>query len=126
MLTNLAKRDGAMNTAVASAQMTVRSLVETEERRTHSRLLAYDALARKVGMSSSWVRCLLRGGLQDVSREMKQRLDTLLIKEIGAEIERLKNELALARLRSSHSTQINVGAIEAHLSSVRSLLRGSP
>lgn len=124
MLTDIAKRDSAMNTAVASAQMTVRSLVESEERRTRSRLLAYDALARKVGKSASWVRCLLRGGLQSISDEMKRRLDALLIREIEAEIARLEHDLALAKLRGAHPCSSHFNEVEACLSKARSLLEG--
>lgn len=37
------------------------ALVKREQQRAGSRMLAYDAVARKTGMSSSWVRKVLAG-----------------------------------------------------------------
>jgi uncharacterized small protein (DUF1192 family) len=113
-------RDVAMSTASAVAS----SLVQREETRSRSRMLAYDAVASKVGMSAAWVRKLVAGTVKSIDAEIKQKLDALLVKELEAEIARLTQELEMARRGARHPAVQHVVEIEAHLSRARSLLSG--
>jgi hypothetical protein len=117
-------RDRNMSVAVASARNTAQALVDTEERKTRSRMLAYKSVAGKVGRSATWLRNLLAGGLIRVDGEIKRRLDALLVREIEAEIARLTHELEMAKRCGDHPAALNVSEIETHLSKVRTLLRG--
>src|SRR4051812_3922786 len=95
-------RDGEMSTAVALARNAAQTLVETEERKTRSRMLAYQAVAGRIGRSASWLRALIAGGLNRVDSEIKRRLDALLIREIEAEIARLTHDLEMAKQCGDH------------------------
>jgi hypothetical protein len=113
-----------MSTAVALARNAAQALVDTEERRTRSRMLAYSSVAGRIGRSATWMRSLLAGGVSRVDGEIKRRLDALLIREIEAEIARLTHELEMARRRGDHPASLHVGEIETHLAKVRALIGG--
>jgi len=113
-----------MSVAVASARNAAQALVDTEERKTRSRMLAYKSVAGKIGRSATWLRNLLAGGLSRVDGEIKRRLDALLVREIEAEIARLTHELEMAKRCGDHPAALNVSEIETHLSKVRTLLQG--
>lgn len=98
-------------------------LVTREEARTRSRMLAYRAVATKVGRSADWVRRLIREGAQ-VSADMRDRLDEMLVRGLETDIARLQAELALARQSGSHAASKHVGEIEAHLAKATALLNG--
>ena len=113
-------RSVAMGTASATAS----SLVGREEVRTRSRMIAYRAVASKIGMSATWVRKLVAGSVKAINADVKQRLDELLIRELEAEIARLTHDLEMARRCGSHPASLMVGEIETHLAAARALMNG--
>ncbi len=109
---------------MGTASATASSLVGREEMRSRSRMTAYGTVGRKIGMSATWVRKLVAGGVKRIDAEVKMRLDHLLIRELEAEIARLTHELEMARQSGAHPASLMVGAIETHLAAARRLMNG--
>lgn len=116
------KSDRGMS--IGSAAATAASLVVREETRSRSRMTAYRAVGWKIGMSATWVRKLVAGGVRTINADIKQRLDDLLIRELEAEIARLSHELEMARQSGAHPVSLVVGEIETHLARARELMNG--
>lgn len=110
----------AMGTAAAAAS----SLVGREEVRSRSRMIAYRAVGAKIGMSATWVRKLVAGGVKAINADVKKRIDDLLVRELEAEIARLTHELEMARQSGAHPASLMVGEIETHLAAARKLMNG--
>lgn len=119
MLTKIAK-----GKSMPSASVIASSLVQREETRSRSRMNAYYAVAGKLGMSASWVRRLVSGGIKKIDADLKQRLDDLLIRELEAEIARLTHDLEMARQGGAHPASRHVGEIESLLAQARALMEG--
>lgn len=100
------------------------ALVGRVERRTRSRVLAYDYVASRIGRSSRWLRGLINEGVGRIDNHIGGLIDGLLLKELEAECARLEHELALARQIGAHPASQHISAIETYLERVRSLMAG--
>lgn len=117
----LSKNAKDMNT-VTIARDTADNLVARIEKRTRSRMRAYEVIASEVGRSATWVRELIRDKYSRVDGEIGRRLDALLIRELEAEFARLSHEYAMAIQCGSHPASEHVGEIEAHMAKIRELM----
>lgn len=120
-LSKIDREFSKMSTA-AIARETATLLVKRMEPRTGSKMLAYSAIASSVGRSATWVRTLVRAGLDRVDGEIGQRLDTLLRRELEAEFANLQREMEAASRRSGSLAIEQMAEVQTHLTKVREIL----
>lgn len=108
----------SMSTVAAVAER----LVTREETRTRSRMLAYQAVASKVGRSADWLRKFIRDGSGVVTDDLKRRMDELLVRGLEADLARLQAELDVARQVGAHPLSARIGEVERRLAETKALL----
>jgi hypothetical protein len=108
-----------MATAAEAADMTramAKALVRNEERRTGSRMLAYETAARLIGTSTSWVRKFVGDhGSKEPSLSVGLRIVALydrLIESIEADAERMRVETLQLRAEFNETLPGAMGLVE--------------
>lgn len=100
------------------------ALVSRVERRTRSRMMAYEWIAARLGRSSRWVQGAASGAFKCTDVEVGGKISDLLIHELREEHARQQTDLVLARECSGHLDSAQVAEIEAGLRKIRALLDG--
>lgn len=121
MLSKNNRKLSKMSTA-AIARETATLLVKRMEPQTGSKMLAYSAIASSVGRSATWVRTLVRAGLERVDGDVGQRLDALLRRELEAEFGNLQRDMEAASRRTGVHAAEQMAEIQACMSRARELL----
>lgn len=85
-------------------------LVDGEERRARSRMLAYDNLGRRIGRSATWIRRLIGGEAVGLAQDTYEKL----VDAYGRHCARLEQEAETARKRAEALRAQN-DALEARL-----------
>lgn len=110
------------NSGVNDTVVTARRLVDLEQVKARSRMLAYDRVAAKVGKTGEWLRKFIRSG-GDIKRSVADRLDALLLKTLEADVAKLTSELEVAQKSRVHPARTHVREIETHLSEAKRLMK---
>lgn len=79
-------------------------------------------LADKLGVSTGTLETLRRGRLKRIEGWLRDRIASLLMREIGAEITRLRHELELARQSGSDPRWHDLSQIRADLEALEAVI----
>jgi len=100
----------------------VEILERIERGRTGTLDLARPRIADKLGVTTGTLETLRRGRLKNIGGWLRDRIASLLMREIGAEITRLRNELDLAFQSGSDPRWHNLAQIKADLAALEALM----
>jgi hypothetical protein len=109
----------AAQTAIAHAK----SLERLERSRGVTVDTARRVIARKLRVGFGTFEHVVRGRVKRLDVIVRDRLQALLVHELGQEVRRLAHELEMVRRSGSRMDSESVREIEAHLEAVKSLLK---
>jgi hypothetical protein len=108
MLSNVARKKAMSAAALTSiTRSALGALVEREERRSGSRMVAYEIVAQTIGASASWVRAFL--GKSEGVKEPR----ITLFQNIRASYENLCNRVEQENRHDEHRLRLIKGEIDA-------------
>lgn len=115
----------SVNTATLDqARNNARWLERREADRMGSLEFARTAIARESGMTLSSWRNLVRGRLKRIDAWMRDRLQSLVVRELEQEIRRLSHALETAKRCGARLDSAEISQAESHLEAAKAILRG--
>lgn len=119
-------RTSVQDTEMSCAITMARTLERRERQRVSSLAQARQRLANKLRIGRGTFENLVRGRVKRIDAVIRDRLHSLLARELEAEIARLTHELDTLRQAGARPDSEHFSEVETYLLRARSLLAGPP